>query len=206
MDLFDTAMQHGEAIAANGYLLQRVEELESLLGERDAEIATLRERVDRLREIVADHSTCSTCGNTAEVNGKPCDNCVWGCSTIIATLRADKELTTCEKCRHVFPYAHLSVPCPHCIIEDLEGKLADSEAACAGLAGTFDTLRDRAKVIEELEGKLCESKTLIDEALGDDDFQPCFDQRNHMVGPALRGTLERAAAALDTARDEGESD
>ncbi len=45
MDLFDQAMQHGEALATNGYLLQRVEELTSQLADRDAEIATLRARV-----------------------------------------------------------------------------------------------------------------------------------------------------------------
>jgi Zn finger protein HypA/HybF involved in hydrogenase expression len=45
--------------------------------------------------------------------------------TEVDRLRRDKEITTCEKCLHVFPYAHLAVPCPHCEIERLEALVAE---------------------------------------------------------------------------------
>ncbi len=48
MDLFDKAMQHGEAIATSNYLSKRVEELTTQLAERDQEITRLRADGERL--------------------------------------------------------------------------------------------------------------------------------------------------------------
>lgn len=52
--------------------------------------------------------------------------------------------------------------------------------------------------------RLAEVERLLADCLEDDDFMPCYDQRNHMVGPALRGTIERALAELNAATKEGE--
>jgi len=38
---------------------------------------------------------------------------------------------------------------------------------------------------------------LLREALQDEDFQPQFSERQHMTGPALRGTIERALCSAE---------
>jgi len=43
-----------------------------------------------------------------------------------------------------------------------------------------------------------EAIRLLEEALNDGDFQPAYHPRNFTCGPALRGTIERALAELES--------
>ncbi len=70
MDLFDTAMQHGEAIATNGYLLRRVEELTSQLAERDREITRLREEAKSTKKRLQQHHVADAFWKSWALNGE----------------------------------------------------------------------------------------------------------------------------------------
>lgn len=63
----------------------------------------------------------------------------------------------------------------------------------AGLKSQLAKSREAARGSEEIA-------EIVYGLLSDDDFQPAYDQRNFMCGPALRGGLERIQDVLARAR------
>ena len=74
----------------------------------------------------------------------------------------------------------------------------DPEAELARLRKIEEAER---KPIELAKPHFREALELLTEAIEEEDFQPCFDRENFMIGPSLLGTLTRAYDALLEVRD-----
>jgi hypothetical protein len=69
--------------------------------------------------------------------------------------------------------------------------------------GFEDLTFENKELRGEVEG-LEEAREILDDTLNSEDFQPQYSARQHMTGPALRGNIERALAALTPAAEDND--